>query len=98
MTIHRARGQGRQGMGGQVSHPAQRGRHIQVDIHQYLHTTSTISRQDSREPWVTVVSGTRVGVMAGVAWDTALPAATTVTGSMDTSCRPGIYTVSNQYL
>ena len=47
---------------------------------------------------MTVVSGTRVGVMAGVAWDTALPAATTITGSMDTSCRPGIYTVSIQYL
>ena len=50
----------------------------------------TISRQDSREPWVTVVSGTRVGVMAGVAWDTALPAATTITGSLDTSCSPGV--------
>ena len=44
------------------------------------------------------MSGTRVGVMAGVAWDTGLPAATTITGSMDTSCRPGIYTVSIHYL
>ena len=44
------------------------------------------------------MSGTRVGVMAGVALDTGLPAATTITGSMDTSCRPGIYTISIQYL